>query len=356
MHTPLFYKKKSVFGLDIGDSTVKVIELGKTGRQVGVTAYGYTHFDAGAISKGEITQPKLIQQALRPLLEKQLIGELTTDRLAASIPISQTFTRLLSLPKMNDRDLQQAVRLEAEQYIPIPLEDLYLEYDIIHRFFDEEKDEDMFEITVVATPKRIIDSYLNFFDLMNLQVDRVEPSLFAITRSIKFSRPTEHPKVVIDFGAKSSDLAVYDDNVRVISTIATGGDHITQELMKTLGLNEQQATTLKTRYGIGKSRYQQKVVKALQPILTELTEEVQKMMRYYSDRDQTNEDIDGIMLVGGGANMPGLANFLKQLTGMETIMTNPWNNLHVGRIQPPHRLELTLYNTAIGLALEEVES
>lgn len=356
MHVPLFYKQKPVFGLDIGQTTVKVVQLKKAGRDIGVAAYGYAAFDGSATNKGEIVKPDAVAKALSPLLEKQLIGDLTTNRTAVSIPVAHTFTRILTLPKMTDRDLRQAVELEAEQYIPVPLEELYLEYEVINSFTDKESGEKKNEVTVVGTPKKIVDSYLKLIAQLGLETDRIEPSLFSIMRSAQFSRPTNKPKVVIDFGAKSSDLAIYDTkNIRVISTIDTGGDHITEQLVNKLGLTSKQAFSLKARHGIAKSPYQQKVAQALLPILTELSEEVQKMIRYYQDRQDIETDIDGIMLVGGGANMPGLTSFLKQLTGLEVMLCDPWENLKLGHMQPPHKLEVTLYNTAIGLALEELQ-
>lgn len=356
MQIPLFYRQKPVFGLDIGHSTVKLVQLKQAGRHVKVAAYGYGAFDGTAISKGEIVKPEAIAKVLKPLMDKQVIGELTTDRVALSIPVAYTFTRILTLPQMSDSDLAQAIQLEAEQYIPIPLAELYLEHEVINSFTDKDKDEEKFEITVVATPKQIVDSYIKFIDRLGLETNRIEPSLFGIMRSVQFSRPTDKPKVVIDFGAKSSDLAVYDtSHIRIISTINTGGDHITERLTRELGLTYKQAFSLKARHGIAKSPYQQKVAKALLPILTELSEEVLKMIRYYHDREGSDKQIDGIMLVGGGSNMPGLTGFLKQLTGLETTICNPWENLELGHMQPPHQLEVTLYNTAVGLALEELQ-
>lgn len=356
MKIPLFYKQKPTFGLDIGHSTVRVAELTKSRRQARVNAYGYAAFDSAALdTNGAIVKPELIIKALKPLFTKQLIGDLTTDRVALAVPVSETYSRILTLPDMDKHDLEQAVHLEAEQYIPVPLENLYLEYEVINRFRDQKKDQPMLEITMVAAPKKIIDSYLELVERLKLETERIEPSLFAIMRSIKHVARDDKAKVVIDFGSRSSDLAVYDNNVRVISTIATGGEQITEALMGKLGITQRQATGLKVHHGIAKSPYQQKISQALAPTLTDLSEEVQKIIRYYHDRQDVAHEIDQIMLVGGGANMPGLASFLKQLTGLNVVICNPWENITLGRMQPPHKLELTLYSTAIGLALEGID-
>ena len=159
--------------------------------------------------------------------------------------------------------------------------------------------------------------------------------------------------MVIDFGARSSDLAIYDTAVRLTSTVETGGDNITRTIAVALKLSNQEATQLKIRYGIGKSRWQGRLATALQPILSDFATEVQKMMRYYLQHNAGQKAVDHIILVGGGANMPGLADFLSHLTGVPTQICNPWSKLIVKPLQPPTPSETTIYATALGLALKE---
>lgn len=352
MKTPLFYKQKPLFAIDIGRSTVKAVQLKAEHGKAKVVGYGYADFDGQAIQDGVIAKPKLVKDALAPLLDHIVIGELTTDRVVASLPTAHVFTRVITLPDIENSDLETAVHLEAEQYVPLPAEEIYLDYTII-----SEPSEEHPETTamMVAAPKKIVDSYFELFHQLNLEVHALEPSLFAIMRAINHAEGRDVPRVIIDFGSESSDLAIYDGTIQLTSTAMTGGMHITREIASTLKIDEKKAQEIKTRYGIKKSRWQDQLAPALTPVLSTLASEVQKMLRYHHDHSMFDKPVEEIVIVGGGANLPGLSDFLTHLTGISVSTCNPWDRTEIKPLQPPHPLETTLYTTAVGLALQELE-
>lgn len=350
MNTPLFYKQKGLFAVDIGSSTVKVVQLRNEHGRARLSGYGYADIDPSAIKSGEIIKIDPVASALKPLIENVVIGKLTTDRLIAPIPTSHVFLRLLELQGVPSSDLTAAVQLEAQQYVPLPAEEIYLDYEVLGT-----KEGDKTRILMVATPKKIVDSYMGLFKKLELEVIGFEPSLLSIMRSVNFSHPEQTPKVIVDLGSESSDLAIYDGSIRLTSTTSTGGNHITKVIMDVLGVKEKEAQEIKFRHGISKSKWQEKLAPALSPILSSLANEVQKMLRYYHEQADTEGGISEIMLVGGGANLPGLSDFLTHLTGIKVITCNPWDNIKIKPLQPPHRLETTLYATSVGAALKELE-
>lgn len=350
MQAPLFYKQKPIFAIDIGQSTVKVVQIARDKDTPRLSGYGYADFDPSAIDNGVIVDPETIKKSLQPLLKHIVIGELTTDRVLASIPMAHIYSRILELSGINEEDLSSAVELEAQQYIPLNNEDIYLDYAVL-----EHSPEDKIRVFMVAAPKTIVDSYLQLFADLGLEVYGTEPSLMAIMRAIKNAQQDEKPKIVIDFGSQSSDLAIFDKNLKLTSTASTGGDHITDCIVETLGVDKDKAQDIKTRYGISKSQWQEQLAPALTPILTTLANEVQKMLRYHHERNDTDAEIEQIVIVGGGANLPGLDNFISHLAGVSVTTANPWDNVRIEPLQPPHRLETTLYTTAVGLALKELE-
>lgn len=352
MHVPLFYKQKPLLAIDIGRSTVKVVQLNGKDKNVGVSGYGYVDFDPEAIKEGVIEKPEEIIKSLKPLLKKVVIGKLTTDRVASSIPTAHIFTRVVTLPEVDEADLASAIELEAEQYVPLPADQIYLDYTVIAT---PTKERNETVAIMVAAPKKIVDSYLALFTKLNLEIESIEPSLFAIMRAVNHAQPSDTAKVIIDFGSESSDLAIYDGNVQLTGTVATGGNHISEKIAETLGVEKEKAEEIKARCGIAKSKYQKKLAPALSPILSSLANEVQKMLRYHHDHTSSDKDISEIIIVGGGANLPGLSKFLNQLTGLDVSTCNPWDNITVKPLQPPHRLETTLYTTSVGMGLIETE-
>lgn len=354
MRVPLLFKSKPVFGLDVGRSTVKIAQLSQVQGQTRVVGYGYAKFDPAATKQGLIIKPELIAEAVRPVLKRIAIGKLTTNRVITSVPLAQTYTRILDLPNLTQKDLAEAVKLEAEQYIPIPSEELYIEYAPLSH--SETGDKPTNSVLMVAVPKQIITSIIALLGQMNLEVAAVEPDMFSNLRSINFSCPASNTaQIIIDFGANSSDLTIYDTTFRLTSTLPKGGDHITERISQALGVSLEQANKVKVRYGIGKSQWQAKLAVALEPVLSAFAAEVQKMMRYYHDHANARASITAIVVVGGGANMPGLSDFLTHLTGVPVRVCDPWKNIQVKPLQPPHSTETTIYTTAVGLALREFQ-
>lgn len=352
MNVPLFYKQKPLLAIDIGSSTVKVVQLKGERKKVGVSGYGYADFDHSAIENGVIVKPELIKKSLKPLLDQVVIGKLTTDKAVTSIPTSHAYTRVVSLPGVEGSDLNTAIQLEAEQYVPLPADQIYLDHTIIST--PTEKNNETVAV-MVASPKKIVDSYLDLFDQLGLQVEIIEPSLFSIMRAVNHANPSDSAKIIIDFGSDSSDLAIFDQSVELTSTVSMGGNHITDIITETLQVDRKKAEEIKARFGIAKSKYQEKISPALTPVLSSLAGEVQKMLRYHHDYSKNDNDITEIIIVGGGANLPGLSKFLTQLTGLEVSTCDPWDNITVKPLQPPHRLETTLYTTSVGMGLLEIE-
>ncbi len=371
MQVPLFYKSKALFGLDIGRGTVKIVQLEKKSDRVRVVGYGYGKFDETAAHDGIIDQPQTLASIIAAILKQNVVGRLTTSRIVASLPVAHIYTRILNLPALNDKDVDDAIKLEAEQYIPIPVDELYLEYRLLPLPPVAKPQASVAQrgvqaglpaptnptrpVLMVATPKKIVSSYIELFNLLKLEAAFIEPNMFANLRAIDFSCPDLGSKVVIDVGARSSDMAIYSNVVQLVSTLAVGGQHITEQIAQSLKLPIEQAGQLKIHYGIAKSRWQANLAAALEPILSNFANEVQKMVRYYHEHNSTGKPIDRIVLVGGGANMPGLADFLTHLTGVGTLICNPWQNLRVAPLQPPPPAETTIYATAIGLALKEFD-
>jgi Tfp pilus assembly PilM family ATPase len=145
---------------------------------------------------------------------------------------------------------------------------------------------------------------------------------------------------------------VYDGNsIRATGTVDCSGAVLTQNIARALSVTEQQAHSIKTRYGLDASKKQNEILEAVEPELGKLVYEIRKVMRYFSDREKTDTPIGQIIILGGGANLPGLSGYITNKTRVPTRLCAPWNNLSFGKLQPPHELETTLYTTAGGLGL-----
>jgi type IV pilus assembly protein PilM len=345
MNNTYFYQDKPVFGLDIGFSSLKVMQIDNTGKLPVVLGYGVTNFDSSATEDGIIVKPEVIAQAALELFRKNLIGEISTKRVVIALPAARTFSRTMTLPKLNQKDLTEAVRLEAEQYIPLPIDDLYLDYEVVRT----QKDEN--DILMVAIPKKIVDPYIILTRMLGLEAVVFETTISSGGRLFEQAEQTDSPTVLIDLGTLSSDITIYDKGLIVSGTIPNGGDDFSNIISETLNVTKQEANIIKTKYGLGVSKKQKEITTAMTPVLNQIVKEIRRMIRYYEERSGSDQKIGQIVTIGGGANMPGLSEFLTSTMRLPVRMCDPWQHLDFAGLQPPNINEKSMYITVAGLAL-----
>jgi type IV pilus assembly protein PilM len=340
-----FYHDKPVFGLDIGHGSIKVMQVEPGKRKDSVVGYGVASFDPAAIKDGVIMDIETIAKPTQAMFDKQIVGDITTKRVALAVPSTRTFTQSLILPKMAKKDLKQAILSEIEQYIPAQMDDLYIDFDVIR------ETKEGTELQIVAAPKLIVDSYLALARVLGLEVVVVETTINASSRLFVKAEQSSVPTILIDFGSISSDITIYDQAVLTTGTVPGGGDSFTNLIAEKLKVSHQEAHVIKTRYGLGVSKKQKEITEALQPMLDQLGKEVRRMIRYYEERSTTQKKISQIVTMGGGANMPGLSEYLTNSLRLATRMCDPWQNLSFNGLQAPSTSEKTMYITATGLAM-----
>ena len=344
-------RREPLFGMDIGHSSLKVMQLqpapGKNKSTV-VTGYGSSYrYAVNSISGGAIVDYKALSEALHDLFEKRLAGTISTRKVACTIPMSHSFSRPLKLPAMDDEDLRQAVHLEAEQYIPVAPENLYLDYDVVRR------DDKNIEILVVATPKNIVESYVKFLQSMGLDPVALEPTMNATARIFGLADPThDQPTVLVDFGAEAIDISVYDRTLFVNSTVQGGSNTMINSIAKSLKLSREEAYRVKNEEGLKLSGHLRDIGKAVKPTVDNLVHEIHKIMRYYDDRVAAGgRKISQAVTTGGGANMPGLDDYLAKELGVPVRMLAPWSKIDFGTLTPPDELERSMFITVAGEAV-----
>jgi type IV pilus assembly protein PilM len=345
MNNTYFYHDKPVFGLDIGFSSLKVMQSSFHDKRQVVTGYGVTSFDSAAIKDGVIVDPELIAKSAYELFDKHLIGDITTRRVVLAVPAARTFTRTVTLPKLNNKDLADAIRLETEQYVPVPVDDLYIDYNTIRV---GEKDQ---EVLAVAAPKKIVDSYVQLTSLLGLETIAVETTIGAASRLFVQAEQSDVPTVLIDLGSLSSDITIYDKALIVTGTVPGGGDSFTQAIAQKLHVTKPEAHVIKTKYGLGLSKKQKEISDSLAPILDQMLKEIRRMIRYYEERSGTERKIGQVVTMGGGANMPGLSEHMTNLLRLPVRMCDPWQHMDFAGLQPPNTVEKSMYVTVAGLAL-----
>jgi type IV pilus assembly protein PilM len=343
-----FYRDEPLFGLDIGHSSLKAMQVsGQPGKPVTVLGYGTSEFSSAAIQNGVIVDPEGIAKAMHELFEKRMVGTISSRRVACSLPTSRTFSRPMKTPILDHAAILEAVRLEAEQYIPIPINNLYLDYEIVHQ------DQQTMELLLVAVSKNIVDSYQRTLEALQLEPVAFEPSINAVSRLVKLQSSNKpEPAIIVDIGSVTTDIAVFDNDLLVASAVDGGADVMTELIAQGLHLSPKQAYELKNEYGISYSERQQRIIDATKPELEKLVHEIQKSIRYYSERAaKTAAQISQIITLGGGSTMPGLNQYLTKELRVPTEVLNTWQSIDFGHLPSPKDDDRTIYITALAESL-----
>jgi type IV pilus assembly protein PilM len=343
---PLFYSKKPLFGFDLGHGSIKIVQLDYSGSKPQLQAYGTTTFDPNSLKDGVIVNFESISKAAHELLSENLTGAVTTRRIAASLPVLHSFSRIINLPIMEDKDIREALRTEAGQYIPVPLNDLYLDYQLVEKRHDGQ------DYLVAAAPKKVVDSYLELFNKLGLELACLEPSILSVTRVVQHAQTHDIPTLVIDCGSITTDLIIYNKSaVRVTGTIKFGGEELTKSIMAKFNLSYEQAANMKRTYGVDPGEKQPEMVSALAQNLQFLAAEIKKISRYYEERDKDrNVKVGEVVILGGGANLPGLATYMTSELRIPTKLADIWQNIGTSSVKRPNSVETSMYATAAGLA------
>lgn len=342
-----------MFGLDIGSQTVKAMQFDVHQNHAAVKAYGMVDTDQKIMKDGVITNIPEAAKLVDDLLANKMHGQITTNRVVMSVPVSRVFTRVLNLPLMSKRELDNAVQLEVEQAVPVPSKNLYFDYEVT----DIGDSENML-VRMVAVPKTIIDSYTAVCDLLKLDMALVQTNIRADAQICLLYEDLSgtNPYIIVDVGGNSIDVGILDATLRVTGTVDAGGNSFTEAIAKALNISHSKAHNIKVSHGLGAGANQAKIQAAVEPILQKVITEIKRMSRFYSERIREGSEVTQILIVGGGANMPGFGDHLTNATRIPSRVVSPWGSrITFGKLEPPEHADLPRFLTCTGLALASDE-
>jgi len=335
-------------GLDIGSKTIKIIELSKDGngyRLLGSGIVGYSNGKTPDMIEDEREMAELAQ-VIKKLHAEAKIG---SKHINVSLPESLVFTRNIAFPLLTDQEIDSAVKWEAEQYIPIPVAEAVIQHTIIER--RENVNPPSVSVLLLAAPKALVEKYVKIMQIAGLNVTGVETELMSLSRSLA---PVDKTVLLLDFGAKSTDIAIVKTGNLVFSrSIPTAGDAFTRAVSQALGVEINQAEEYKRAYGLTQTQLEGKISNALGPVFNIVADEIKKAIHFYLT-EQKGEAPVSIVISGGTAGLPEALPFLSRLLGVEVVLGNPFSKVKLSednaKILAPYA---PLYSIAVGLAMRE---
>ena len=328
-------------GLDIGTSTLKGIQVKNK------TLVSYYQLQAPGISivSENPNDLKKISDSLSKFFAE---GKFKTKNVIASVPESQVFTRVITLPQMGEAEVASAVQNEAQQDIPIPLTEAVLDYEILGV---SETEPNKIDVLLVAVPNALTRKYVQILKNAGLTPLSLETEIIALSRSIVGD--STYPVMVASIGATTTDLAIFSAGaLRFTRSISTGGQALERALAQTFKLEPGQAAEYIRTYGL-EEKLEGKVMGAIKPVFDIIVEELKRAQAFYSSRGK--KQVNRLVLVGGTANLPGVLVYLAEALGIEVARGNPWETITIPANFPRDYLEENAPSLAVAAGLAQKE-
>ncbi len=312
----------SALSLDIGTYTIKAIS-GNPGKKIEVERFVEV-FNPLGIS---IPSDEALMQKFVDLVESVIADhKFPRSDVRLSLPESVVSTNIIELPALSDAELASAIGWQAEQHIPIPPDQLSLQYQVLHRPPRNSKSDEKMRVLLVGVHKDVVERYTKVFLTLGIEPKILETQMLSVLRALDIEQQ-EPPTLVIQMGASSTQLAmVYEGELQFVTSQMTGGHALTQALEKQINLNTQQAEEYKRTYGLDESQFEGKVKAALLPVAQILINEVRKAMTFFTNQ-HPGVVAQRILLSGGPTLLPGLVQYITQEIGVEVLVAAPFTNV-----------------------------
>ncbi len=342
--------KQETFGIDISDFSVKIIKLKKARQGFDLASFGTTAVEPGIIEKGEIKNKKELLKVVKSALGNVKGEKLRTRFAALSLPEEKSFLKVIKMPKMGLKELREAVYFEAENHIPLAIEDVYFDFEVIPPSAKIQKNN--LEVLLVALPKKLVDGYLSCLKEIGVRPVQIELESLSLARAL-IKNGQNGCILLIDLDINKTSFIFFSNNaVRFTCFSSICSQTFTQAIERFLKVEPAEAEELKRKYGFQgykKSKKSflrgQQVFEAMSPSAADLIKQIKKYISFYS----AYSDVGKILLSGEGACLKEIDSFFSSELSLPVEFGNPWVNVS-GKFLLPKR-ESYKYSVAIGLAL-----
>lgn len=310
----------SILGLDIGSHSIKLVELAREHNSIKLLTAGSCITPPKTLSSNLAADTESLAIAIKKLLVDTGAKSRTVN---IALPESQVFTRVIEMPSLSSRELNSALQWEAEQYIPLPLSEVNVDYSILRD--SKSTGTNKMEVLLVACPKTLLEKYVNFLELAGLSISNVETEIISLSRSLQAAAGKLSAVLVVALGAQTTDLAIMREGVITFTrSISAGGNAMSRALAQTLGLEPSQAEEFKKTYGFESDKMESKLITAMAPIMDTIVGEIKRSIAFFVEK-HPGETLKVVLLSGGTAKTPGLVKHLAEKIGnVEIQLVNPW--------------------------------
>lgn len=312
-----------VIGLDLGRDSIKVAVIKKSKEEYFLTSLGEVKNPSPEWIKGGKNELVMVTNAIKALLRDMNVA---AEEVVFSLPQEDVISRLVTLPPMKESEVKTALRYEAETFVPYPLEEVQLDGEIV-----AQDDTGRTLVFAVAAKTVTIESYLQLLKHCSLRPRAIEPSSVSLARIAMQTSQLKKVIAILNLGDLSTELVVCKEGqVYQSVSLSVVGKLVTKAIALGLGMDAASAEEYKKAYGLNEKELEGKVRGVVFPIFKTLAEEIRKGFVAY--QEEWGDSVEVLMLCGGGANLPDLAEELVRYLGIEVQTLNPLLRLNTTKL------------------------
>lgn len=337
------------FGLDIGTSALRLVQLRGVGRVKTLQRYSAMPVDAKLVS----SDANADQQRLGAVLAKFIAESgVTTKNVAVGLPSSKVFTTVVDFDKIAPEELAKTIQLQADSLIPTPLSESKIDWAVLG---DSVANNNKVEVLLSSVPNSYIEKRLDLLEAIGLNVIAFEPDIMAVSRSV-VPADLRDPVMVVDMGSISTDIVITIDGVpHLTRSISTGTKAIVQSAVQYLNIDQQQAEQFVFKFGLSQSKLEGQVYNSIINIVNLLMSDIEKSIKYFQIRYPSRK-IDRIIITGGASALPEFPLYVANKFAIPVEIGNAWRNVTYPAEQQNELLAIAnQFGVAAGLAERAVE-
>jgi type IV pilus assembly protein PilM len=328
------------FGLDIGSTAVRLVELRGNGLPKSLVKYAYVPIDSKMALSDSKNDRQRLAQTIAQLVSQAKVG---TRNVAVGLPSGRVFTTVADVDRLSPGEMNKAIRYQADALIPTPLNESKVDWAILG---DSPTDKTKQEILLSSVPNTYIEERLDMLESIGLNVIAFEPDNLALARALS-APDSGSAQMMIDVGFKGTDMVVTDNGLpKLTRSIPTGMEAIYRAALQNLNVDEKQAEQFVNKFGLNKEKLEGQVFQAIVGTVDILASEVEKSIKFFQTR-YPDRRLERLVVIGGASTLPEFPLYLANKFGVNVEIGNAWHNV---QFAPDRQNELLTISNQFGVA------
>ncbi|MGV6858022.1 MAG: pilus assembly protein PilM [bacterium] len=346
---PLGRKKQPLVGIDISSTSIKLIELSQAGSGYRVETYSVEPLPAGSVAEKQINDVSAVGSAIAKALAR---AETKATRCALAVPSSASITKVITMAaSLSEADIEAQIQLEADQYIPFPIEEVNLDFEVIG---ENASSPELIDVLLAASRSENIESRCATAEAAGLEPAVVDIEPFATATAFELIEEDAQIKpddvaAIIDIGATMASITVVHNGLVIYTREQRfGGQQLTEDIMRRYGLSYAEAGLAKKEGGLPDD-YMPEI---LTPFTNQMAQQIHRLLQFFFAASP-HESVQHILLAGGCASIPGIDEIVETQLDTPTLIANPFRTMTFSKKVNQQRLgnDAPAMMIACGLAM-----